>query len=314
MSYTKTNTFTAGNTILASQLETEFANIQTSLTGVTASGSKAQGRVLAGDGANFISTELVAGANITITPGAGTLTIAGTGGGGGVTSVDAAGGSTGMSFSGGPVTTSGTLTLAGTLIVANGGTGATTAQGARNALLPTQAGNNGRFLTTNGTDVSWAVVSGSTNLSIGSNTSTVVRVDSSTGDNATLPLATAALAGVMSATTQTFGGAKTFNSTVTATSFNATSSARYKENILDLTAGLEIIEMLRPVSFEWRDKSRDGRIHMGFIAEETETVIPEAVWQNEDGIADSISYQQIIPVLVNAIKQLSEEIRLLKGI
>lgn len=41
-----------------------------------------------------------------------------------VTSVNASGGTTGLSFSGGPVTTSGTLTLSGTLGVTNGGTGA----------------------------------------------------------------------------------------------------------------------------------------------------------------------------------------------
>jgi len=42
-----------------------------------------------------------------------------------VTSVNASGGTTGLTFSGGPITTSGTLTLSGTLGVANGGTGAT---------------------------------------------------------------------------------------------------------------------------------------------------------------------------------------------
>jgi hypothetical protein len=40
-----------------------------------------------------------------------------------VTSVNASGGTTGLSFTGGPVTTSGTLTLGGTLAVASGGTG-----------------------------------------------------------------------------------------------------------------------------------------------------------------------------------------------
>lgn len=43
-----------------------------------------------------------------------------------VTSVDVSGGTTGLTFSGGPVTASGTITMAGTLGVANGGTGATT--------------------------------------------------------------------------------------------------------------------------------------------------------------------------------------------
>jgi len=46
-----------------------------------------------------------------------------------VSSVNASGGSTGMNFTGGPITTSGTLTMAGTLNVTNGGTGATTITG-----------------------------------------------------------------------------------------------------------------------------------------------------------------------------------------
>ena len=41
-----------------------------------------------------------------------------------VTSVDASGGTTGLSFTGGPITGAGTLTMAGTLALANGGTGA----------------------------------------------------------------------------------------------------------------------------------------------------------------------------------------------
>jgi hypothetical protein len=43
-----------------------------------------------------------------------------------VTSVQASGGTTGLTFSGGPITTSGTLTLGGTLAVASGGTGTST--------------------------------------------------------------------------------------------------------------------------------------------------------------------------------------------
>lgn len=46
-----------------------------------------------------------------------------------VSSVNASGGSTGMNFTGGPITTSGTLTMAGTLNVSNGGTGTTTITG-----------------------------------------------------------------------------------------------------------------------------------------------------------------------------------------
>jgi hypothetical protein len=65
----------------------------------------------------------------------------GGGGSGTVTSVSVSGGATGMSFSGNPVTTSGTITMTGTLDLNNGGTGATTAADARTALdVPSTSG------------------------------------------------------------------------------------------------------------------------------------------------------------------------------
>lgn len=51
-------------------------------------------------------------------------------------------------------------TMGGTLGVFQGGTSATTSQGARTNLLPSQAGNASKVLTTNGTDVSWAAAIG----------------------------------------------------------------------------------------------------------------------------------------------------------
>jgi len=53
---------------------------------------------------------------------------------GSVTSVNADGGTTGFSFTGGPITSSGTLSMTGTLAVASGGTGAATAPNARTNL------------------------------------------------------------------------------------------------------------------------------------------------------------------------------------
>ena len=52
-----------------------------------------------------------------------------------VTSVDASGGTTGLTFSGGPITSSGTFTLGGTLAVASGGTGVTTKTGTGSVVL-----------------------------------------------------------------------------------------------------------------------------------------------------------------------------------
>lgn len=68
----------------------------------------------------------------------GQLTLAGqlslpSSGTGTVTSVAVSGGTTGLTTSGGPITTSGTITLAGTLAIANGGSGQTTASAALTA-------------------------------------------------------------------------------------------------------------------------------------------------------------------------------------
>ena len=56
----------------------------------------------------------------------------------------------------------------GTLSIANGGTSATSAGAAINALLPSQASNSGKFLTTNGTDPAWASVSSGATIPSGS--------------------------------------------------------------------------------------------------------------------------------------------------
>ena len=51
-----------------------------------------------------------------------------------------------------------TTHVSGVLPVDNGGTGQATASGAINALVPSQTGNSGEYLTTNGAVVSWAAV------------------------------------------------------------------------------------------------------------------------------------------------------------
>lgn len=85
----------------------------------------------------------------------------------GVTSVDASGGTTGMSFSGGPITSTGTLTLNGTLITSNGGTGLTSYTtgdilyySAGTALNKLAIGTNGQILTSSGSIPQWSTLSG----------------------------------------------------------------------------------------------------------------------------------------------------------
>jgi hypothetical protein len=97
---------------------------------------------------------------------------------GSVTSVNVSGGSTGLTATGGPITSSGTITLGGTLGIPNGGTGQTTATTAFNALSPITStgdliigngsnsatrlgiGANGYVLTSNGTTATWATGGG----------------------------------------------------------------------------------------------------------------------------------------------------------
>lgn len=71
-----------------------------------------------------------------------------------VTSVDVSGGATGLTFSGGPITTSGTITMAGTLGVANGGTGL--------SATPT----NGQLLIGNGTNYTLSTLTAGTGISV----------------------------------------------------------------------------------------------------------------------------------------------------
>ena len=89
---------------------------------------------------------------------------------GGVSSVNVSGGTTGLTTTGGPIVSSGTITIGGTLSVTNGGTGATTNAGALNNLLPTQTGNSGKYLTTDGTNASWATSGGGLTIALDTTT------------------------------------------------------------------------------------------------------------------------------------------------
>jgi hypothetical protein len=103
---------------------------------------------------------------------------------GSVTSVDASGGTTGLTFSGGPVTTTGTLTLAGTLDVANGGTGATTAAGALTS-LGAYPNSNPAGYTSNAGTVTNVSTTGGANISVatGSTTPVISQVPATTTQN-----------------------------------------------------------------------------------------------------------------------------------
>lgn len=90
-----------------------------------------------------------------------------------------------------------------------------------------------------------------------------------------------------------------------------TSDIRLKENITVLEGSLEKIQNLRGVNFEWKEDKEQG-IKTGFIAQEVAEVIPEVAFTNPvDGMM-GIHYQDIIPHLVESIKEQQAQISELK--
>lgn len=85
------------------------------------------------------------------------------------------------------------------------------------------------------------------------------------------------------------------------------SDARFKQNVEPLTNALNKVLNLQGVTYEWRRSEfpeqnfPEGR-EMGFIAQQLEKVAPEAVRNGPDG-SRAVSYQQIIPLLSQAIKE-----------
>jgi hypothetical protein len=141
------------------------ADVPTLNQNTTGTASNVTGIVAVVNGGTGTTTpSLVAGTNVSITGTWPNQTINSSNLGGTVTSVAATVPSF-LSISGSPITSSGTLaiTYSGTALpIANGGTGETTANTAFNALAPSQTANSGKYLTTDGTNTSWASVASST--------------------------------------------------------------------------------------------------------------------------------------------------------
>lgn len=140
---------TSGSSVLAGNGAGGFTNV-TLATGLTYSGGTLTANI------NTLLPDQSGKSGYVLTTDGSTTSWGTAGGNGTVTSVALSGGTTGLTVSGSPITSSGTITLAGTVAVTHGGTGSTTADGAVANLLPSQTSNSGKFLTTNGTTTSWA--------------------------------------------------------------------------------------------------------------------------------------------------------------
>jgi hypothetical protein len=83
------------------------------------------------------------------------------------------------------------------------------------------------------------------------------------------------------------------------------SDARLKQNIRAVTDYGTVLETIRGVRFDWIAGGAD----IGVIAQEVREVLPEAV---EEGDVLRVSYHKIIPVLVEAIKDLRARVSTLE--
>lgn len=86
------------------------------------------------------------------------------------------------------------------------------------------------------------------------------------------------------------------------------SDERTKENIETIANGLEIVDTMRGVYY---NKIGETERKVGVIAQEVETVLPEVVKTNDEGMK-SVDYGKMIGVLIEAIKDLKHEIDDLK--
>jgi len=119
-------------TLVTPLLGTPTSGVATNLTGLPLTTGVTGTLPVANGGTGTTTPALVAGTNVTITGTWPNQTINSSGSGGGVTSFSA--GTTGFTPS---TATTGVVTLAGTLAVANGGTGVTTSTGSGNTVLST---------------------------------------------------------------------------------------------------------------------------------------------------------------------------------
>src|ERR1035437_3270314 len=88
-----------------------------------------------------------------------------------------------------------------------------------------------------------------------------------------------------------------------------TSDVRLKENINSISGALDKIKSLRGVTYNWKDRSAGGNsLRLGFIAQEVAEVEPLLVFTNKNDDYKGLHIDGIIPLIVEAIKELSSGI------
>ena len=111
---------------------------------------------------------------------------------------------------------------------------------------------------------------------------------------------------------------------VWSTWFTSTSDERVKENITNLKSSLQGIRQLRPVKYDIKKsyvtdsalkKNRNLRKdNIGFLAQEVEKIFPQLVTKTDSNGLYGINYLEMIPIIVDAMKDQSSTIDSLKDL
>ena len=105
----------------------------------------------------------------------------------------------------------------------------------------------------------------------------------------------------------TTGGDIIISGKAKADTFSVTSDRRLKSNIVTIEDPIEKLSQLNGVTFDW---IKDGSSDVGLIAQDVETCLPQAV--REVGDIKTVNYNGVVGLLVEAVKQLSQELEELK--
>ena len=109
------------------------------------------------------------------------------------------------------------------------------------------------------------------------------------------------------------GGDITADGTISASSFSASSDMNLKDNIMPIENSLMTIEQLQGKTFTWKKDDKKTK-HYGVIAQELESVLPELVTTNNNTNQKSVNYMEIIGLLIESVKELSEKVKSLEKI
>jgi len=115
-----------------------------------------------------------------------------------------------------------------------------------------------------------------------------------------------------------FDGDVNITGTLSVPTISTTSDYRLKQDIRQLNEAGSFIDNLHPVSFHFKSDTtvfgvsaksqRFQTLHYGLVAQDVQKVLPDIVYENQDGYL-SINYIEIIPLLIQSAKDFQEENR-----